>query len=142
MNAFRTISRVFVIAAVVAVANVCAMDGMVGRIDANKATIAAIMFETALPENADAAKAAVDTIGVAVDQSMAGKSLNTTALTANLVANLGARKVVRCLAANGYKLPNPDLGVAGNHVGHPLRDIVVAAAPQLIAGLAVMALVK
>ncbi len=145
MNTLRTISRVFVIAAVV-VGNISAVEGLMGKIDANRATIAAIMFETALPENADAAKAAVDTVGVALDlksQLKDGDELNPKLLVANVVANFVTRKAVRCLDANGVNLdPMPKVGTAANHVVCPLKGGLKAAAPQMVAGLVVMGLTQ
>src|ERR1700752_1857804 len=106
----RTISRVFVFSAVFsAIALVGSPECPFKK---KIATAGAIALATALPEDADAAKAALETAGVFTDQVInAGgdvKQVNPRALTLNFVVNLGARKVGRCLAANGVKIPNPD----------------------------------
>lgn len=141
----RTMSYAAVIAAIVSVGSDCFASEVAAKmIDNNKVTLGAMALGTALPEDADAAKAALETAGVALDQALikGADKVNLNVVPVNFVANVAARKIGRCLAANGYSLPNPDLGTAGNHVVKPLRDVAIAAAPQLIAGLAVMACCK
>jgi hypothetical protein len=132
-----------------AVAFVGAMNGSealkngLQKAGGNVGTIMGIAIASAAPAEDDAAKAAIETSGVLLDQVLAGNDkIRADLLAANFVANVVVRKGIRCLDANDIKLPNPDLGKAGNHVGRPVRDAVVAAAPQVIAGLVVMACVK
>lgn len=154
MMTYRMISRVFVVAAVASIGNACfASESEANKphkhaaksiLYNNKATMAAIALGTALPEDADAAKAMLDTTGVFLDQaSIHGlHHVNPNILAGNLIVNFAARKAGRCLAANGYALPEADpKSPVGAHFGMSARAAVVAAAPQVIATLAAMALV-
>jgi hypothetical protein len=144
MMTYRVISRVAVIAAVVSVGSDCFASEMVNKgVEAaggKLGTVMGIMAATSVPNDADydAAKAAVETSGVLLDQVLAGKP-DTAALTVNLAANFLARKGIRCLNANGVKVPSPEVGgFAGSHVVSPVCTVLKTAAPQLIASLAVM----
>jgi hypothetical protein len=152
MMTIRSISRALTVAAFVLVGNSCFAlipAHALHKINHNKWTIGAIAFETALPEDKDAAKAIVDTFGVSMDLSNSkptsdsdASKINSELLVVNFVANYAARKAVRCLAANGMELPNPNLGNAANHVIKPTVEALKAATPQIVATLVTMALVK
>jgi len=137
----RTISRVLPIVAVISVGSAYSVD-LSKKFDANKATCLAIAFGTALSEDSDAAKAALETAGVFADNYMnggGGKSNDSFSLALNFGANYGARRAGRCLAANNIKFPRVDAGSTGNQVVRPLTEAVKASVPQLIAAVVVMA---
>jgi len=155
MNTFRTISRVLVVATVMFVGAAHASDAPASSKAAishlqqakdvaknNLFTAVAVAAATEVSDDNDAAKAAVETVGVLVDQAIAGE-INTSALAVHYCANLGARYAGRCFAANGFEVPNPkfDNRVA-KHTVAPLNEALRTAAPQIVAGLTVMGLVK
>ncbi|HLC07167.1 MAG TPA: hypothetical protein VJJ26_03190 [Candidatus Babeliales bacterium] len=136
MNTFRTISHVVVVAAAISVGNAWAdKNAAVQFVENNKATIGAIAFATALPEDADAAKAAMETMGYVTDS----KNVEFVDVATNFMANFVARKVGRCLAKNGHSLGSGDIvpGTVGKHVNSPIKDTVKAVGPQIIAKLVV-----
>lgn len=142
----RIFSCALVFSAVVAVGSMQGVEALqtaAAKAGGHVGTIMGIAVATSVPEENDAAKAAVETSGVLLDQVLAGTDkIRPDLLAANFVANVLVRKGIRCLDANGVKLPNTDLGTAGNHIAKPVRNAVVAATPQIIAGLLVATLVK
>ena len=135
-------SHVFAVVAVAAAGNICAMHKPVlEKIGAHQTTLAAIMIGNgALPRNEHAARAALETAGVMMDRGDG----DVTAMTVNFFANYLTRKAFCCLDANGMsaapvaKVIN-STPVVGNHVGPVITEAVRAAAPQIVAGLIVMA---
>jgi hypothetical protein len=139
MNTFRMISRMFAVVAVVLVIDVSAKCPYADMMNANKGKVGAIAFATALPHNADAAKAAVETAGVAYDQG--NKPEDAAALALNFAANFAARKVGHCLSKHGYSLDAVAVvpGTVGDHVNPAVKEAIRAVAPQVVASLVVMA---
>jgi len=142
MMTYRTISRAAVIAAVVSVGCACGSEIVkkgLEKAGGHAGTIIGIAIATGCAEDADAEKAAYETAGVLVDQALAGKP-EPAALVVNLIANVAARKSIRCLNANGIKVPSLEVGgVVGSHLVSPLNTAIRTAAPQAFATLAVMA---
>lgn len=149
MMTYRTISRVAVIAAVVSIGSDCFASEMAKKslkaVGGNVGTIMGIAVATAAPEDCDAAKAAIETTGVLLDQVLTPTMkddkivLEPAVLAVNFLANVAARKGMRCLNANGVKVPSPEVGgMVGSHVVSPLNTAIRTAAPQAFAGLVVM----
>lgn len=130
-----TISRVLPIIAIVSCGSVYAANGLAEKINANKYTMGAIAFGTALPKDADAAKAAVETAGVLLDN---GNKANAFAVPVNFVVNWGVRKALGGIRANNIKVSH--FGSASNEVVGAVVDAVNVATPQIVASLVIMAL--
>jgi hypothetical protein len=139
MNTVRMISRLLIVTVVVSVGSVCAMkDNAMQMAASNQQTGIAIAVGTGLPEGADAAKAALETMGYIADH----KDADVSAVVTNFVLNYGLRKFVRCLDKNGYNLKTAEDAInkvpaVGTHVGPVLTGAVKAAAPQIFAGIVV-----
>ena len=144
MNSSRSISHLFVVAGLALASNAYAMETVtnlkakaVNFVGNNKMTFAANALNSAAPEDADAAKAAIDTLGFAGDSS---EKVNPEELIENFVLNYTIRKAVRCAAKNGYSLDaladtmNILPAKVGTHVNPMVKGTVKAVAPQFIAG--------
>jgi len=137
-----SISHLFVVAGLVLAGNVCAMDNVknqaVDFVATNKITLAAIAANTALPEDADAAKAATETMAFLADNQNIG--MEVEAGIENFVLNYVVRKSVRCAEKNGYSLGAAFDKVAvlpakaGTHVKPVVKGAAKAATPQMVAG--------
>jgi hypothetical protein len=114
--------------------NLCCANSLAEKINANKYTMGAIAFGTALPKDADAAKAAVETTGVLLDNS--NKS-NPLAVPVNFVVNWGVRKALRGMGANNIKLSH--FGSANNDAVGTIVEAINVATPQIVASLVIMA---
>jgi hypothetical protein len=137
MNTFRMISRMFTVVAVVLVVDASAKCPYADKMNAYKGKVGAIAFATALPQNADAAKAAVETAGFACD----AKDADGAALALNFATNFVTRKVVHGLAEHGYNLDFVDVipGALGDRVNPVVKEAIRAAVPQVVASVVVMA---
>ena len=143
MMTIRSISHVLTVATFVLASNSCFANVLVNAINNNKATGAAVVLSTALSEDADAAKAALETMGVVADVMLNGEKVHPLLIPVNFSANLGVRKAVRCVDANGIKAPNPDLGkILNAHGVNSAKETFKAVLPQAIAVAAVYFLVK
>ena len=131
----RTISRALPMVAVIAVGSVCYANGLVEKVNANKYTLGAIAFGTALPKDTDAAKAALETTGVLLDN---GNKSNPLSIPVNFAVNWGVRKAMRGMGTSNFKLSG--LGSNGNDVVGTVVEAVNVATPQIVACLVVMAL--
>ncbi len=136
MNTFRMISRIFAAVAVAVMIDASAKCPYADKMNANKGKAGAIAVATALPKNADAAKAALETAGAAYDQA----NLDAAALALNFAVNFTARKVGHCLAKHGYDLDPIGIvpGTVGDHVNPAVKEAIRAVAPQVIASAVVM----
>ncbi len=131
----RTMSHACAFVAIVSVGSTYSANGVIEQINANKYTLGAIAFGTALPKDADAARAAAETIGMVVDN---GNKMHSLAVPVNFGVNWVTRKAMRGMGANKIKLSS--FGSTGNDVGEIAAEAISVAAPQLVAALAIMAL--
>lgn len=144
----RTMSYAAIIAAVVFFNGACASEVVkngLQKAGGHAGTILGIAVATGAPEDCDAAKAAIETTGVLLDQVLTPTmkddkmALQPRVLVVNFAANFVARKSIKCLNANGIKMPTPEVGgFAGSHIVSPLNTALRTAAPQAFAGLVVM----
>ena len=130
-----TISRVLPMVAVISAGTLCATNGLAEKINANKYTMGAVAFSTALPKDADAAKAAVETTGILLDN---GNKSNPFAVPVNFAVNWGVRKAMRGMGTSHIKVSH--FGSASNDVVAVIVDALNVATPQIVASLVVMAL--
>ena len=121
--------------AIISVGSACCANGLADKINANKYTMGAVAFGTALPKDADAAKAAVETTGVLLDN---GNKSNPLAVPVNFAVNWGVRKALRGMGANNIKLSH--FGSANNDAVGAIVEAINASTPQIVASLVVMAL--
>jgi len=138
MNTFRMISRMFTLVAVVLVVDASAKCPYADKMNAYKGQVGAIALATALPSNADAAKAALETAGFACDHK---KDADGAALALNFATNFVTRKVIHGLEQQGYNLNFVDVipGALGDQINPVIKDAIRAAVPQVVASVIVMA---
>lgn len=123
------------IVAIVSIGSTYCANGLIDQINANKYTLGAVAFGTSLPKNADAARAAAETIGVVLDN---GNKMNSLTVPVNFAVNWGVRKAMRGMGANNITLFN--YSSTTSDLGDTMVAAVNAAAPQLTAALVMMAI--
>src|SRR5688572_28928017 len=96
----RTMSACAIVA-IISVGSVYGTNVVIDQINANKFTLGAVAFNGALPEDADAAKAALETMGAVIDS---GNKAHYLLVPVNFGTNWAARKALRGMGANKIKL--------------------------------------